>query len=168
MVKAGHVTYNIKAECVLAGWPDGQIICSIFGYLQPWKFPQYHKTLAKAGPKFCQILWSTIWHALHTGRVYWFVHGFSSKWLACQQWPMSGLFLLRLIHITAFSACICGRRLHFCREIENFLSLHWHSPPLKTQTAASSVNQPLDVYDLPPDSATWLCAVASQPTMANE
>ena len=29
----------------------------------------------------------------------------------------------RLIHITAFSSCICGRSLHVCREIENFLSL---------------------------------------------
>ena len=48
---------------------------------------------------------------------------------------------LRLIHITAFSACVCGRWLRFCRE--NFLSLHWRSPLWKTQTTASSVNQPL-------------------------
>ena len=40
--------------------------------------------------------------------------------------------------------CIfCDRRLCFCREIENFLSLHWHSPLRKTQTAASSVNETL-------------------------
>ena len=50
---------------------------------------------------------------------------------------------LGLIHFTAFSSCVCGRRLHFCREIENFLSLHWHSPLWKMQTAVSSVNQHL-------------------------
>ena len=50
---------------------------------------------------------------------------------------------LRVIHITAFSACVCGRRLRFRREIENFLSLRWRSPLWKMQTAASSVNQPL-------------------------
>ena len=52
-------------------------------------------------------------------------------------------FDLRVIHITVFSACVCGRQLRFSREIENFLSLRWRSPLLKTQTAASSVNQPL-------------------------
>ena len=52
-------------------------------------------------------------------------------------------WVLRVIHITAFSVCVCGRWLRFRREIENFLSLHWCSPLRKTQTAASSVNQPL-------------------------
>ena len=52
--------------------------------------------------------------------------------------------ILRVIHITAFSACVCGRRLRFCREIENFVSLRWRSPLRKMQTAASNVNQPLD------------------------
>ena len=50
---------------------------------------------------------------------------------------------LRVIHITAFSTCVCSRWLRFRREIENFLSLCWCSPLRKTQTAASSVNQPL-------------------------
>ena len=54
--------------------------------------------------------------------------------------------LLRLIHITVFSACLCSRWLRFFREIENFLYLHWCSPLWKTQTAASSVNQPLQWY----------------------
>ena len=49
----------------------------------------------------------------------------------------------RRYHITAFSACVWGTQLRFCREIENFLSLHWRSPLRKMQTAASSVNQPL-------------------------
>ena len=48
---------------------------------------------------------------------------------------------LRPVHITVFSACICSRWLHFSREIENILSLHWHSPLRKTQTTVSSVNQ---------------------------
>ena len=52
-------------------------------------------------------------------------------------------YTLRPIHISAFSTCICSRWLLFCREIENFLYLHWHSPLRKTQTAVSSVNQPL-------------------------
>ena len=30
---------------------------------------------------------------------------------------------LRLIHITAFSACVCGRGLRCSAEIEKFLSL---------------------------------------------
>ena len=30
---------------------------------------------------------------------------------------------LRLIHITAFSACVCGRLLRCSAEIEKFLSL---------------------------------------------
>ena len=51
---------------------------------------------------------------------------------------------LKLIHITAFEVCICGRQLHFSREIEIFLFMCWHTPLRKTQTAASSVNQPLE------------------------
>ena len=50
---------------------------------------------------------------------------------------------LRLIHITAFSACVCGRLLHCSAEIEKFLSLRWRSPLHNPQTAAASVNQPL-------------------------
>ena len=30
----------------------------------------------------------------------------------------------RLIHISAFSTCICGRQLRFCREIDNILAAH--------------------------------------------
>ena len=52
------------------------------------------------------------------------------------------LFSLRLIHITAFSACVCGRRLHCSAEIEKFLSLRWRSPLRNPQTAAASVNEP--------------------------
>ena len=51
---------------------------------------------------------------------------------------------LRLIHITAFSACVCGRRLRCSAEIEKFLSLHWRSPLRNLQTAAASVNEPLE------------------------
>ena len=50
---------------------------------------------------------------------------------------------LRLIHITAFSACVCGRRLRCSAEIEKFLSLCWCSPLRNPQTAAASVNEPL-------------------------
>ena len=50
---------------------------------------------------------------------------------------------LRLIHITAFSACVCGRRLRCSAEIEKFLSLRWRSPLWNPQTAAASVNEPL-------------------------
>ena len=50
---------------------------------------------------------------------------------------------LRLIHITAFSACVCGRLLRCSAEIEKFLSLRWRSPLRNPQTAAASVNQPL-------------------------
>ena len=50
---------------------------------------------------------------------------------------------LRLIHITAFSACVCGRRLRCSAEIEKFLSMHWRSPLRNPQTAAVSVNEPL-------------------------
>ena len=59
------------------------------------------------------------------------------------------LNLLRLIHITAFSTCICGRRLSFCREIKNILSLCCCSPLWKMQTAELSVNQPLNFYKPP-------------------
>ena len=59
-------------------------------------------------------------------------------------------FFLRLIHISAFSAWVCSRQLHFCREIENFLSLCWRSPQWKPQTAESSVNQPLALNDCVP------------------
>ena len=52
---------------------------------------------------------------------------------------------LRLIHITAFSTCICSRRLHCSAEIEKLLSLHWHSPLRNPQTAAASVNEPLGI-----------------------
>ena len=50
---------------------------------------------------------------------------------------------LRLIHITAFSACICGRRLRCSPVIEKFLSLRWCSSLRNPQTAAASVNEPL-------------------------
>ena len=46
----------------------------------------------------------------------------------------------RSIHITAFDVCVYSRWLHFCREIENFLSQHWCSPLWKMQTATFSVN----------------------------
>ena len=36
--------------------------------------------------------------------------------------PVSVLWL-KLIHITAFSACVCGRQLRCSAEIEKFLSL---------------------------------------------
>ena len=48
----------------------------------------------------------------------------------------------RLIHITAFSACVCGRRLRCSAEIGIFLSLRWRSPLRNPQTAAASVNEP--------------------------
>ena len=54
---------------------------------------------------------------------------------------------LRLIHITAFSACVCGRWLRCSAEIEKFLSLRWRSPLWNPQTAAASVNEPLFTLD---------------------
>ena len=50
---------------------------------------------------------------------------------------------LRLIHITAFSTFVCGRQLHFHREIGMFLSLSWNSLLQKMQTDPANVNQPL-------------------------
>ena len=55
---------------------------------------------------------------------------------------------LRLIHITAFSACICGRLLRCSAEIEKFLSLQWCSPLRNPQTAAASVNHTLEPENL--------------------
>ena len=54
--------------------------------------------------------------------------------------------IIRLIQINAFSTCVWGRLLRFCREIRIFISLHWWSLLQRTQTAAASVNQPLSLY----------------------
>ena len=37
-------------------WPDGCIICSIFGHLQSWKLAQWQKRIAKVGSNFCQTI----------------------------------------------------------------------------------------------------------------
>ena len=36
-------------------WPDGQIVFSIFGHLQRWKFAQKHTKSPKVGSQLCQI-----------------------------------------------------------------------------------------------------------------
>ena len=48
--------------------------------------------------------------------------------------------LLRFVQ-TMLKIC-CNRQFSFCREIGNFLSLHWCSQLYQTQTAASSLNRP--------------------------
>ena len=80
---------------------------------------------------------------------------------------------LRLIHITAFSACVCGRWLHCSAEIGIFLSLHWRSPLRNPQTVAASVNEPLVEgdegcsYPVWPDWAIyWTLGNFSQPLAA--
>ena len=65
-------------------------------------------------------------------------------------WSSIHTSVLRLIHITAFSACVCGRLLHCSAEIEKFLSLRWRSLLRNPQTTAASVNQPLTVRYLGP------------------
>ena len=36
-------------------WPEGYILCSKFGYLQQWKFAQYHKRFVKVISKFVKF-----------------------------------------------------------------------------------------------------------------
>ena len=47
------------------------------------------------------------------------------------------------VTLAAFDAAACGRWLHWRREIEKFLSLHWCSLLQNTQTSAASVNENL-------------------------
>ena len=38
-------------------WPDGYVICSIFGHLQQWTFAHnLHTKFAEVGSKFCPML----------------------------------------------------------------------------------------------------------------
>ena len=71
----------------------------------------------------------------------------AKKWIRsgqlAVQWPM-----LRLIHTCCIWCHLCGRWLHWCREIEKLLSLSWHSLLWNPQTAAASVSEPLErLYD---------------------
>ena len=114
---------------------------------------RHHCCCRKISPTKLVLLYQrfVIWHifVLHLDLTILVVGTLGHLWnLLCDQKKSPNLVTLetwdlRVIHITAFSACVCGRRLRFRREIENFLSLHWRSPLRKTQTAASSVNQPL-------------------------
>ena len=45
--------------------------------------------------------------------------------------------------VAAFDAAACGRMLCWCREIEKFLLLRWHSLLQNPQTTVASVNEPL-------------------------
>ena len=45
-----------------------------------------------------------------------------------------------------FDAASCGRRLHWRREIEKVLSLHWCNLLRNLQTAVASVNEPLEHF----------------------
>ena len=47
---------SLFVSLLSAVWPDGTVICSIFGHLQWWKFAQWHKYFAKVDSKCYQIV----------------------------------------------------------------------------------------------------------------